>query len=75
MPNGGLRLPRAEDGLYSFEPPHTCRALKAATLGDATNGRPSRPEKLTMELHVNRGRTSAQELKRVLVDPDRGSMH
>ena len=52
MPNGVLRLPRTEYGLYIFEPPHTFLALKAVTLGDAMNGRPSRPGKLNMELHV-----------------------
>ena len=68
FPNGGLRLPCAEDGLLQFEPPRTVSACNAATLGGAMAGCPSGPMKSIMELHVTWGHVSAQQLKRVLVD-------
>ena len=39
LTDGGQRLRYEEDGLYRFEPPRTFPACKAATLGDATDGR------------------------------------
>ena len=39
------------------------------------DGCPPDPEKRIMELHVNRGRASADELERVLVDSAEEDMH
>ena len=73
MPNGGWHLPYSEDKLSSFEPPR--KFLARYLFGDTMDGRPSDPKKRIMELHVNSGRTPAQELKRVLVASDRGKVH
>ena len=62
LSNGGLHLP------YTVDPPHTFPACKAAALGDASDGCPSDPEEIVMQLNVNRGHASAQQLKRVSAD-------
>ena len=61
MSNGGTHLPYTEAGPYCFG-----RACKAATLGCATGGYLSDPEKIIMKLRENWAYASAQHLRRVL---------
>ena len=60
LPDGGMRVPRAEDG--SDE-----RGRDGCV--------PVGPKEITMKLHVNQGNTSAQQLIRVLRDSNMGNMH
>ena len=59
----------------SFTPPRTFRACKAVTLGDARDGTLSNPKKIITKLHVNWGRSSAQQIKRILVDSEGKNLH
>ena len=49
-------------------------ALKAGALGDAVDSRLSAPEGVIANLHVTWGHTSAQQLRRVMVDSDKDAM-
>ena len=69
-PDGGLHSPYTPVGLYRFEAPLTCDPL-----GDAKDGSLTDPTKIAMELHVNWGQASAQQLKRALVDSERHNAH
>ena len=73
--NGGIRLPFTEDGVCSFIAPRTFSARKAVSSGDARDGALSDPKKIITKLHVNRGRPSAQEIKRVLVGSGGDNLH
>ena len=55
--------------------PQAFSACKAVTMGDAANEYLPDPKKVIMELYVNRGHRSAQQLKRVLVNSDGEDMH
>ena len=59
--------------MCSFAPPLTFPAYNAATLSDARDGALSDPKKIIIELHVNRGHTSARQIKRVLVGSEGGN--
>ena len=65
LPNGRSRHPQAR----------TSSACEAMTLGDATDGRQSDPNKIIMSLHVNWGHASARQSKRVLVELGGDNMH
>ena len=62
-----MHFPQTEGGLRRFEPP-TLPARNAAALGDASGPGASAPKKIATKLHLNWGRASARQLKRVLVD-------
>ena len=72
--DGGSRSPPTEDELYCIEPLQTLSACKAATWGDARDGRPSDPAKVIPDLHVSWGHAPAQHLLRVSADPERKNM-
>ena len=74
LPNGGLRLSHAEDGLSQFDPPRTLPARKSVALGDEVDSRLSGPKDNIMKLHANWGHAPAQQLNGVLVDSDRELM-
>ena len=67
-PNPEFVLPARRLVRAVLPPRRTFTARKAATSGDARDGTLSGPNKIIMKLHVNWGRFSAQEIKRVLVD-------
>ena len=67
LSNGGLRFPYAEDGPYQSDPPSTSSACGAVALGLAARSCLSDPKKITMDLRVFCGHTSAQHLERVFV--------
>ena len=68
LPNGSLRLPCGEDGLYQFDPPRTFSACKAGTWEAALHGRLSDSRTIITKLRVNWGHASAHQLERVSVD-------
>ena len=74
LSNGGIQLPKTEDGLCQFYAPRAFSTCKAVTLGGAADGCLSAPE-IGMRLHVNWGHASAQQLGRALEDSDGGNMH
>ena len=69
--NGGLRLPYGEPGLYQFGSPHTLWACREVKLGDATDTCSSDAKEIILKLHVNRGHTTAHQLKHVSIDCER----
>ena len=58
--------------MCSLAPPRPLSACRAVTKGDARDGARSDPKKVILKLHFNRGRASAQQIKRVLVDSEWG---
>ena len=75
LPNGGVHLTYAEDGLYLFPPSKSFSASKAATMGASRDGCLAGPKKIVMKFHVNWGHASAQQLRQLLADPDRANAH
>ena len=75
LSNGGLHLPYTEDGLRQFESPRTIPAYQAATLTDSTHGYLLGPKKIIMTLHVNWGRASSRQLRRVSAGSDGDNVH
>ena len=75
LSNGGLHLIDTVGGVYRFKPLRTFSACTAVTLRGSMDGCPSGRNEIVMRLQVNRGRTSAQQVKRVWVEPDRENMH
>ena len=73
--DGGLHLHYTQGGRYRFETPRTFAACEAVTLGGARDSNLTDPKKIAMKLHVNRGRASAQQLRRVLADSGGDNMH
>ena len=61
--------------MRSFTPPPTFSACKEVTLGDAPRGTLSDPKGIIMKLHVNWGRASGQQTKRVAVGPEGDNLH
>ena len=61
--------------MCSFTPPRILSACKAATPGDARDGAPPDPRKIIVKFRVNWGHASAQQIRRVLVDPEWDKSH
>ena len=72
---GGLHSPLVEGGILRLVPPEEFSASTAVLLGGARDDSISDPRQIIMKLHVNRGRASANQLKRVLLDSDGGMSH
>ena len=75
MRNGGFRWveeskPPARSVLDEFTPPQLSSARKAAAPRDAGNAETSDPKKIITKLHINWGRVSATQIKRVPADAE-----
>ena len=75
MPDGGLREPYAEEGLYCFELPQTASDCKSVTPGDAIAGREFAPKEIITKPHVSWGHVSARQLGWGSVDSGGENMH
>ena len=78
MRNGGFRWaddpnPSSYSAPVTFTTPQLFSACKAGTLRGAGNAEISDPNKVIMKLHINWGRSSATQIKRVLVDAEGGA--
>ena len=74
LSNGGFHLLFTGDGLYHFGPPPSSSACKVVNLGESMGGCLTKPTKIVVKLHANRGHASAQQLRRVLADSVGGNM-
>ena len=70
VPNGGIHLPYTARGLYPFETLRTIAACTAVTLGGTRDSSLTDPKKIAMEVRVNWGHASAQQLHRALLDSE-----
>ena len=75
LAHGGLHFPQTPESLYRFESPRTSAACTAVAPGDARDGSLTDPKYIAMELNVNWGRATAQQLKRVPVDSEGNNLH